>query len=187
MPPRQVAVWLLENTMKNQEVQLEQNRDPVTGEPGSHPLGTAVGSLTGAATGAIAGVAGGALRMAVGGVIGAIAGAAVGHGIAEELDPTAENEHWEKNYKLQPYYNVTMISTITARLIGLAMKVRVADRTFHLKELKRNLPVSGRNAKANPDWTGTAPAPPPSTHATAGSVPPRARPIVKSVCCIENN
>lgn len=78
MPPRQVAVWLLENTMKNQEVQLEQNRDPVTGEPGSHPLGTAVGSLTGAATGAIAGVAGGAIRMAVGGVIGAIAGAAVG-------------------------------------------------------------------------------------------------------------
>ena len=55
------------------------NRDPITGEPGSHPIGTAVGGLGGAAAGAAIGAIGGPLGMLIGGAIGAIAGGSAGH------------------------------------------------------------------------------------------------------------
>ncbi len=80
------------------------NRDPITGAPGSHPVGTGVGAAGGAATGAAIGAVGGPVGMAVGGVIGAIAGGLAGKAVAEEIDPTAENAHWEKNYSSEPYY-----------------------------------------------------------------------------------
>jgi uncharacterized protein YcfJ len=160
MPPRQVAVWLPKNTMKNQEVQQEKNRDPVTGEPGSHPLGTGVGSLTGAATGAIAGVAGGPVGMAVGGVIGAIAGAVVGHGIAEELDPTAENEHWEKNYKLQPYYigDYDFNDYGPAYRVGYEGQNRRRDLSFEGAEAELASQWEERRGESRLDWDRARPA-----------------------------
>ncbi len=88
----------------NSEFEKNENRDPITGEPGSHPVGTAVGSASGAAAGAALGALGGPIGMAIGGVVGAVAGGSVGHGVAEELDPTAEHVYWEKNHRLQPYY-----------------------------------------------------------------------------------
>ncbi|GAA5115448.1 hypothetical protein GCM10023212_00150 [Luteolibacter yonseiensis] len=90
--------------MKTDTESANENRDPITGEPGSHPIGTGVGSLAGAATGAFLGALGGPVGMAIGGVVGAVAGAATGHGLAEELDPTVEDAHWETNYRFQPYY-----------------------------------------------------------------------------------
>ena len=33
----------------------DMNRDPITGEPGSHPVGTGVGAAGGAAAGAVVG------------------------------------------------------------------------------------------------------------------------------------
>lgn len=80
------------------------NRDPITGEPGSHPVGTGVGSAGGAAAGAAIGAAGGPVGMAVGGVVGAIAGGLAGHAVAEGIDPTAENAYWSENYRNEPYY-----------------------------------------------------------------------------------
>ena len=59
------------------------NRDPITGEPGSHPIGTAVGGLGGAAAGAAIGAIGGPLGMLIGGAIGAIAGGSAGHAAGE--------------------------------------------------------------------------------------------------------
>ncbi|MEY3894884.1 MAG: hypothetical protein RLZZ214_403 [Verrucomicrobiota bacterium] len=88
----------------NEEETKSENRDPITGEPGSHPLGTGVGTAAGAATGAALGSLGGPVGTAVGGLVGAIAGAVAGHNVAEGYDPTAENAYWEENHKLQPYY-----------------------------------------------------------------------------------
>ena len=51
----------------------DENRDPITGEPGSHPLGTGLGSAGGAAAGAAIGAIGGPIGMAVGGVIAIVA------------------------------------------------------------------------------------------------------------------
>lgn len=82
----------------------DENRDPITGEPGSHPVGTGLGSAGGAAAGAAIGAIGGPIGMVVGGVVGAIAGGATGHAVAEGLDPTAEDAYWNENYKNEPYH-----------------------------------------------------------------------------------
>ena len=83
----------------------DANRDPLTGEPGSHPSGAGVGAAGGAATGAAIGAAvGGPVGAAVGGIAGAVAGGAAGHAVAEGLDPTVEDAYWGKTYNTRPYY-----------------------------------------------------------------------------------
>src|SRR5450756_1631138 len=81
------------------------NPDPITGEPGSHPVGTGVGSAGGAAAGAAVGAAvGGPIGAVVGGVAGAVIGAGAGHAAGEAANPTVEREYWEKSFKTRPYY-----------------------------------------------------------------------------------
>jgi len=41
----------------------------------------------------------------VGGVIGAVTGGLAGKGIAETIDPTAEDEYWQDNYENETYYD----------------------------------------------------------------------------------
>src|SRR5688572_12921231 len=76
----------------------DANRDPISGEPGSHPVGTGVGAVAGGAAGAAAGAATGAavgtagagpIGTAVGAAAGAIVGGLAGHGTAEGLNPTS--------------------------------------------------------------------------------------------------
>jgi len=81
------------------------NRDPLTQEPGSHPVGTGLGSAGGAAAGiAIGAVVGGPVGALVGGTIGAVAGGAAGHGVGEAVNPTVESAYWSENFKSRPYY-----------------------------------------------------------------------------------
>ncbi|PYQ67242.1 MAG: hypothetical protein DMF54_05135 [Acidobacteria bacterium] len=83
----------------------DANRDPLTGESGSHPIGTGVGATGGAATGAaVGGAVGGPIGAAVGGVAGAVGGGAAGHAVAEGLDPTVEEAYWRRTYITRPYY-----------------------------------------------------------------------------------
>lgn len=83
----------------------DMNRDPISGAPGSHPVGTGVGGMGGAAIGAAVGSAFGPIGTLVGGAIGTIAGAAVGHSAAERVDPTGETEAWRGTASTRPYYN----------------------------------------------------------------------------------
>jgi hypothetical protein len=86
------------------------NRDPITGEPGSHPIATGVGAAAGAATGVVAAAAMGAATGAAFGPAGAITGAiaggilggGVGHGIGEDIYPT-QLAWWNENYVTRPY------------------------------------------------------------------------------------
>jgi hypothetical protein len=80
------------------------NRDPLTGEPGSHPIGTGVGAAGGAAAGAALGAVAGPVGLAVGGAIGAIAGGLAGKSVAETIDPTVEETYWRENFRQEPYY-----------------------------------------------------------------------------------
>ncbi len=82
---------------------INMNRDPLTGTPGSHPVGTGLGSASGAAAGAAAGALFGPIGFLVGGAIGAMAGGAAGHAVAEQVDPTGEVEYWRGNYASRPY------------------------------------------------------------------------------------
>lgn len=81
------------------------NRDPITKEPGSHPVGTGIGSAGGAATGvAVGSVVAGPVGAVVGGALGAVIGGAVGHAAGEWVNPTVERDYWSRNFRTRPYY-----------------------------------------------------------------------------------
>src|SRR5436190_23626440 len=83
----------------------DANRDPITGAPGAHPVGTGLGAAAGGmAAGAAVGSVAGPVGTAVGAAAGAVVGGLAGKGIAEMIDPTAEEAYWRENYTLQPYY-----------------------------------------------------------------------------------
>ncbi len=88
----------------DQLAEANPNRDPITGETGSHPIGTGVGAAAagtiGTAVGAIAGPVGGAIGAVIGGVIGGL----LGKSTAEAFDPTVEEAYWQSNYSNRPYY-----------------------------------------------------------------------------------
>jgi len=82
----------------------DANRDPITGAPGSHPVGTGVGAAVGGvAAGAAAGSVAGQVGTVVGAAIGAVVGGLAGKGIAESIDPTQEDAYWRDNYTSRPY------------------------------------------------------------------------------------
>ncbi|HSV34058.1 MAG TPA: PA2169 family four-helix-bundle protein [Ramlibacter sp.] len=80
------------------------NRDPLTDEPGAHPVGTGVGAAGGAVAGAAAGALGGPLGAAVGGMVGAVVGGLTGKAAAEAVNPTAEEAYWREQHSREPYY-----------------------------------------------------------------------------------
>jgi len=91
---------------KKHEVQVkgtDANRDPITGTPGAHPVGTGVGALGGAVAGGAMGAIAGPVGAAVGIVAGAVAGGLAGKGVAEKVDPTVEDAYWKSNFSKQKY------------------------------------------------------------------------------------
>lgn len=80
------------------------NLDPITDEPGAHPVGTGLGAGGGALAGAAAGALGGPVGAAIGGVVGAVAGGLAGHSVAESFNPTAEEAYWRGAYDKQEHY-----------------------------------------------------------------------------------
>lgn len=83
----------------NTDHRPNRNEDPITGEPGSHPVGVGVGTAGGAAVGA----AGGPVGAVVGAVVGGIAGAYAGKGVAENIDPTEEAAYWRDKHVNQEW------------------------------------------------------------------------------------
>jgi hypothetical protein len=82
----------------------DANRDPLTGTPGAHPVGTGVGAVAGGiATAAAVGSVAGPVGTLVGAAVGALAGGLVGKGVAEMIDPTVEDAYWRDNYATRPY------------------------------------------------------------------------------------
>jgi hypothetical protein len=85
--------------------QPSANRDPITGTPGAHPVGTGLGAAGGGAAGAAIGTAvAGPAGTLVGAAVGAIAGGLAGKGVAEMVDPTVEDAYWRANHFKEPYY-----------------------------------------------------------------------------------
>jgi hypothetical protein len=91
-------------TVLEPEHEHDANRDPITGAPGSHPVGTGVGAAGGAAAGAMAGGAvGGPVGAVVGGAVGAVAGGLGGKAVAEQVNPTVEDAYWRDEWKTREY------------------------------------------------------------------------------------
>ena len=86
------------------QVGRDANRDPITGAPGAHPIGTGVGAAAGgAAAGAAIGTVAGPIGTAVGMALGAVVGGLAGKGVAEKIDPTIEDAYWRENYSKRGY------------------------------------------------------------------------------------
>lgn len=101
------------------------NLDPISKEPGAHPVGTGIGAaLGGAVAGAAAGVAAGPAGAVVGGVAGAVAGGMGGKEVAEALDPTAEEAYWRENYMRESYYEAgrTFDDYVPAYRLGIYVR-----------------------------------------------------------------
>src|SRR5688500_4518240 len=113
----------------------DANRDPITGAPGAHPVGTGVGAAAGGmAAGAAAGtVAAGPVGTLVGAAAGAIVGGLAGKAVAEHFDPTAEDAYWRQNYEREPYYQKGMSydDYSPAYQLGYESRSRYAGRGFN--------------------------------------------------------
>lgn len=84
--------------------QLEANLDPISGEPGAHPLGTSVGAAgVGSVATVVGSVVAGPVGALVGAVVGSVVGGLAGKSTAEKINPTFEDEHWRDNYGSRPY------------------------------------------------------------------------------------
>jgi uncharacterized protein (TIGR02271 family) len=83
----------------------DENRDPISGQPGAHPVGTGIGAAGVGAVGAVVGgVIGGPVGAVVGSAVGAVAGGLIGKGAAESVDPTVEDAYWREQHSSRPYY-----------------------------------------------------------------------------------
>lgn len=115
------------------EYTKDQNRDPITGAPGAHPVGTGLGAGGGGMAGAaIGGAVGGPVGAIVGAAAGAIAGGLAGKGIAEQIDPTAEDAYWRSNYSTRPYVdsNSSYDDYAPAYKYGWESRAKHAGRSF---------------------------------------------------------
>jgi len=113
---------------------FDKNRDPVTPVTGSHPVGTGVGAVAGAvAAGAAAGTAAaGPVGTVIGAAVGAVAGGLIGKGVAEMIDPKAEDRFWRDNYSSRPYVDsgATYDDYGPAYRYGVDAAVRNPGRAF---------------------------------------------------------
>jgi hypothetical protein len=154
----------------------DENRDPISGEPGAHPIGvgtgTAVGGTAGGAAvgglaaaaaaggiaGSVVGPVGTAIGTAVGVVAGGIAGAYAGKSIAEKVNPTEEDQYWRRNYRSRPYVNpdASYEEYQTAYRYGWETRAQHAGRSFD--EAEAELRKHWGSNKSKLEWKNAGPA-----------------------------
>lgn len=137
------------------------NRDPITGAPGAHPVGTGVGAAAGGvATGAAVGSFAGPVGTAIGAAVGAVAGGLAGKGVAEAIDPTREDAYWRENYSARPY--VEQGSSYDdygpAYSFGVDAASRSSGRTFEEAEPEMSKQWTDRSGSSKLRWESAKPA-----------------------------
>ena len=70
-----------------------------------HSIGAGTGAVGGAVAGAAAGSVAGPVGTVVGAIAGGVVGAKAGDAIAEAVNPTDYNDHFERNFRSAPYYS----------------------------------------------------------------------------------
>jgi hypothetical protein len=109
------------------------NRDPITKQPGAHPIGTSLGAAGAGVVGAAIGASiAGPIGAAIGAAAGAIAGGLGGSNAAETINPTTENSYWEENYSSRPYVreDAAFDDYRPAYQLGWESRKRLAGRRF---------------------------------------------------------
>jgi len=137
------------------------NRDPLTGTPGAHALGTTAGATSGAVAGAVAGMAvGGPVGSLVGIAVGAVAGGLAGTSAAEAVNPTAEELFWKETYIREPYYvkGKTFEYYAPGFRAGWEGRVRYDGRTFEAAEPELKVNYDLAKSELDPSWQEVRPA-----------------------------
>jgi hypothetical protein len=134
-------------TGPERRIKGEANRDPITGAPGAHPVGTGFGAAAG-------GVAGAAIAGPVGAAVGAVVGGLAGKGIAERIDPTAEEAYWRTQYTREPYYErgYTYADYHPGYRTGWEARARYAGRSFEDIERELEGEYSRRRGASRLGW-----------------------------------
>ncbi|MDX2146391.1 MAG: PA2169 family four-helix-bundle protein [Planctomycetota bacterium] len=91
------------NSDKLRVTEGDQNRDPLSGERGAHPVGAGAGAAVGATVGGAIGTVGGPIGVAAGAAIGGIIGGYAGKGTAELINPTGEVDYWRQEFPKRGY------------------------------------------------------------------------------------
>ena len=130
------------------------NRDPISGAPGAHPIGTGAGAVSGGVAGATIGMAAGPIGAAVGGVAGAVAGGLAVKGIAELVNPTKEEEYWRETYVREPYFTPgkNYDYYAPAYRTGWEGRVRYHGKRFEDVEPRLREDYERTRSKTNADW-----------------------------------
>jgi hypothetical protein len=139
----------------------DANADPITGEPGAHPVGTGLGAAAGgAAAGAAAGAVGGPVGAAIGIVAGGITGGLAGKEIAERIDPTAEDKYWRDEYPNREYYDPTIgyEEVGPAYRHGWESRARHHDRSWDEAEPELEREWAKRRGESSLAWQQSRPA-----------------------------
>jgi hypothetical protein len=137
------------------------NRDPLSGTPGAHPLGTGAGAASGGVTGAAVGlVVGGPVGGVIGAAVGAIAGGLAGKSAAESVNPTAEERFWRETYLRESYYVKGKPYEYYAPgfRAGWEGRVRHDGRTFEAAETELMGQYNRTKSEIDPDWQDVRPA-----------------------------
>ena len=148
-------------TLRDDNIDRDENRDPITNEPGAHPVGAGVGAtLGGAAAGAAAGMAAGPIGTVAGAVIGGIAGGYAGKAVAEQIDPSVEEHHWRNEYVGRDYYDPTVgyDEIGPAYQYGWESRVEHGDRKWDEVEADLSHEWAERRGKSTLDWGRARPA-----------------------------
>ncbi len=144
------------STSKSRKIESkDENRDPISGEPGAHPVGTGLGAAGAGAAGLAAGMAvGGPVGAAVGAVVGAVAGGLGGKAVAEEIDPTAEDAYWRENYSTRPYFDkaVSYDHYRPAYQYGWEARSLYSDKTWDEIESELESQWSSRRGNSSLAW-----------------------------------
>jgi len=157
-----------DNRVYDKREVADANRDPITGAPGSHPVGTGIGAaLGGAGAGIATAVAGGAIigsaigpvGTAIGAAVGAVIGGLAGKAVAESIDPTAEEAYWRDNFGTRDYASAGSYESFRPAY-GLAVErfELHPNKTFDDVEsaLARDWP--DRRSDSTLDWNVARPA-----------------------------
>jgi len=138
----------------------DANRDPLTNEPGAHPVGTGVGAAAGgAAVGAAVGMVGGPVGATIGGIAGAVTGGLAGKAAAESINPTAEEAYWRDSYNREPYYlkDRSYDDYHPAYALGWS-SVGLYDAPFGESETRLRTEWERRRGSSSLDWEQARPA-----------------------------
>lgn len=144
------------------ELKSTTKKDIDTTDDTNRPAATGLGALVGGAVGGVAGGAAagaavggvtGPVGAAIGAVVGAVAGALAGKGIANDVDPVAEDTYWRDNHSDRPYANgLDYDEYRPAYGYGVDAFTRFPDRTFDEVEPELARDWDSRRGSSSLEW-----------------------------------